>query len=192
MKKSDEYWKWHGTPNCKCVVCGKDMYVRPNRIKRVKHGITCSKKCDSVNRSLWFRGKENHQFGLKEDLNSSFKSWEKTTHYGYIKVHKKEHPFCDCNGFVFKHRLIVEENAENYDSKYFVEINGKKYLKPIVEVHHINENKKDNRIENLMPLTKEEHISLHNKLKEIIRNEKNGRILAIKRVANKEKKNGSN
>ena len=69
----DEIQKWHGTPNCKCVVCGKDMYIRPNRIKRAKHGVTCSKECSSKNRSKWFSGAGNHQFGLKEDLNSSFK-----------------------------------------------------------------------------------------------------------------------
>lgn len=171
----DEIQKWHGTPNCKCVVCGKDMYIRPNRIKRAKHGVTCSKECSSKNRSKWFSGAGNHQFGLKEDLNSSFKGWKRITNYGYIKVHKKDHPFCDYRGMVFEHRLVVEENAEKFEPFYFIEINGKKYLRKEYEVHHKNEIKTDNRIENLVIVTKSEHRSIHNLESKILRC-RNGQI----------------
>ena len=179
MVKNDEYWKYHSTPNCKCVICGKEIYIRPNRLKSIKHGVTCSIECGSKNRSKWFRGTENHQFGLKEELNPTFKSWKHKNSNGYIDVHKKDHPFCNTDGFVKEHRLVVEENADLFDSKYFVEIEGKKYLKPEVEVHHKNEIKDDNRIENLLPLTKVEHISLHNKQKEMIRDKSNGRIITF-------------
>lgn len=155
--------------NCKCIVCGKSMYVKPSRLKRVKHGITCSKECENKNRSIWFSGNGNHQFGLKEDLNSSFKSFKRISNYGYVLIHKKDHPFCDKNGMVLEHRLVVEDNADKFDSNYFVEIDGKKYLKKEYSVHHKNEIKTDNRIENLMILSKGEHTSLHNLEKRIIR-----------------------
>jgi len=56
---------------------------------------------------------------------------------GYIFILKPEHPFCNAIGYVREHRLVVE--------KYL-----KRYLKPKERVHHINEIKDDNRIENLM------------------------------------------
>lgn len=42
---------------------------------------------------------------------------------------------------------------------------GKKYLSPNYDVHHINQNKLDNRVENLMVLTRSEHKKLHHKIK---------------------------
>lgn len=169
------------TPNCKCIICGKDFYVRPGRLLNNKnHGFTCSKECGCKNRSLWFRGEGNHQFGLKEDLNASFKSWKRINRYGYVTVHKKDHPFCSKNGLVLEHRLIIEENADKLDSKFFIEIDGKKYLKKEYHVHHKNEIKNDNRFENLVVLTKQEHQSLHNSQKEIIRNRKGQIIASIK------------
>lgn len=180
MKESDEYWKWHGTPNCKCTVCGRSMYIRPNRLRRIKHGITCSRECASRNRSVWFRGKGNHQFGLKESLNASFKSWTRISRYGYILVHKKDHPFCSSDGMVFEHRLVVEENADLFNPKYFVEIDGKKYLKKEYDVHHKNEVKADNRVENLSVVTRAEHTRLHNLEREIVRNRK-GQIVAFEK-----------
>ena len=177
MKRDDEYYKWHNTPNCKCIICGKPFYLKPYQLQKRKHGATCSKECRSKNRSIWFSGEGNHQYGLKEDLNKSFKNWKKISHYGYILVHKKEHPFCTKDGFVFEHRLVVEENCDKFESKYFIEIDGKKYLRKEYEVHHKNEIKTDNRPENLMILTHSEHKKLHNAKIEIIRDSK-GRIIS--------------
>ena len=79
---------------------------------------------------------------------------------------------------MFQHRLVIEKNYKLFDKTYFLEINGNFYLKPEFSVHHINENKKDNRIENLQIITKSEHTYLHNKEKEIIRNNL-GRIIGV-------------
>ena len=177
MDKSDEYYKWHNTPNCKCVICGKPFYLKPYQLQRRKHGATCSKECRSKNRSIWFSGEGNHQYGLKEDKNASFKAWKRKNSHGYYIVHKKEHPFCDKEGFVLEHRLVVEENYQNYDSKYFVEVDGKYYLRKEFEVHHINEITTDNRPENLMILTHSEHKKLHCSKREIKRDSK-GKIIS--------------
>ena len=65
-----------------------------------------------------------------------------------------------------------------FDDKYFEVINGKHYLKKNVDVHHINFNHNDNRIENLIPLTRAEHTKLHNQNEVIYRNEK-GMIIGV-------------
>ena len=46
-------------------------------------------------------------------------------------------------------------------------------------MHHKNENKKDNRIENLEVMPKEEHSRLHCLENTIIRNKENGQIIGI-------------
>lgn len=105
-------------------------------------------------------GEGNHQYGLTGSKNSSWKSDEKISSYGYRMIRKPDHPFCDTDGFVFEHRLVVEEHwLTPFNS---VEINGQLYLPPEYEVHHINGDKLDNSPENLFILTKGFHITIHN------------------------------
>ena len=56
---------------------------------------------------------------------------------GYILIYRPEHPFCNSQGYIMEHRFIVEQYLG-------------RYLTPQEEVHHINEIKNDNRIENFM------------------------------------------
>ena len=56
---------------------------------------------------------------------------------GYIFILKPNHSFCNALGYVREHRLVVEKQIG-------------RLLKPKERVHHINEIKDDNRIENLM------------------------------------------
>lgn len=162
----------------KCVVCNRKMSVKPSRIKRVKHGITCSKKCFGARQKDMMKGSKNHQFGLKGNLNSSFKSDEKISNYGYKLIRKVSHPYCDCDGFVREHRLVVEANFKMYDIKYFINIDSNYYLKTNIVVHHRNENKLDNNPLNLVPLTRAEHSKLHNLDNTIIRDNK-GKIIGV-------------
>lgn len=110
------------------------------------------------------KGANNHQFGKRGSQNSSWKSDTKITNYGYRKIRSLDHPFKDCNGFVMEHRLIAEKYLLNDANS--VTINGRKYLKPELEVHHINGNKTDNRVGNLIIMTKSEHMSLHDSLRD--------------------------
>jgi hypothetical protein len=66
---------------------------------------------------------------------------------GYVRVLRPEHPYSN-HGYVYEHRLVVE--------KFFNRI-----LNPEESVHHVNEIKVDNRIENLFLTTRAEHAALH-------------------------------
>ena len=66
--------------------------------------------------------------------------------YLYAKV--ADHPKATKKGYVLMHRVVME----NYLGRY---------LNDNEIVHHVNEDKKDNRIENLISMTHSEHTALH-------------------------------
>lgn len=73
--------------------------------------------------------------------------------YDYALV--PEHPFATKLGYVFMHRVVMENHLGRLLNKNEV-------------VHHKNENKKDNRIENLQVMTLEEHSEYHQMKRGII------------------------
>lgn len=178
----EEWCKWNKTPNCKCATCGKKFYLKPSRIKSCKNGVTCSKECCNRYKSVWFSGENNHQYGLKGNLNASFKGEEiSDTNHNIvdIRVYNPSHPYADEYGRVLKHRLIVEQNHELFDAKFFDIINGVYVLKREYQVHHKDKNHSNNNVNNLEVLTRSEHTSEHNLEKIIIRDPITGRITGV-------------
>ena len=166
-----------------CVICGKLVHRKPSQIKKNKY-ITCSSKCRAIMYSQTFQGENNHQFGLKGSKNSSWKSDERISYYGYKLIRSLEHPFKNADGFVFEHRLVAEKYLLNQYNKII--INGKEYLSPDFHVHHIDFDRLNNSVDNLYVIPKALHIKFHNSLKEIIRNEKDGRIIHINKPEHSE------
>lgn len=85
---------------------------------------------------------------------------------GYINIYKPEHPFATSRNTVFEHRLVMEDylRLNKSKSEYLISIKGRLFLKKNVQVHHINGNKKDNRIENLKVFgSVEDHTKFHHK-----------------------------
>lgn len=144
--------------NVTCPICGKKFHLKPSAANNGSIHC-CSKECSKKYRSKQYSGEGNHQWGLKGRLNASWKSDEKITIYGYKKIRVLDHPFKDCDDFVLEHRLVAEQQLATPEQ--CVIVNGKKYLKPSLVVHHKNGNKLDNRPENLQILTLPEHTHLH-------------------------------
>jgi DNA-binding transcriptional regulator YiaG len=73
---------------------------------------------------------------------------------GYKMILVKNHPNADRFGYVFEHRLVMEQYLGRYLTKYEV-------------VHHKNEDKSDNRIENLYLSTISMHTTIHNQAEQM-------------------------
>jgi hypothetical protein len=76
------------------------------------------------------KGKKSH----------AWRGGEKKHSQGYVYIFHPNHPSCknkkSTNVYVFEHRLVMEKHLG-------------RYLKPEEVVHHINDIKSDNRLENL-------------------------------------------
>lgn len=166
----------------KCSFCNKDFYIKPNKVKKQKTHC-CSIKCSKELRKITSLGENNPNYGNTGHKSKLFKSDTKITNYGYIKKYCPEHPLCDHMGWVMEHRLVIEKSG--LFDKFLENKDGYKFLPKKYEVHHVDENKLNNDINNLIVLTKSEHTKLHNSKKEIIRDKKSGRIL---KIINKENK----
>lgn len=146
-----------------CAVCGCGFYVKLSHSSR---RVTCSKKCDGIRKRKMYDGESNPNYGNKGRKNPLFKTGRRTTHYGYIIVYKPDHPNSREDGYIFEHRLVMSEHLN-------------RPLKEWEIVHHKDEDKQNNKIENLEIMTLSQHQRHHSSLKILLRDEK-GRITGYK------------
>jgi DNA-directed RNA polymerase subunit RPC12/RpoP len=146
-----------------CIDCGKEL---TNHNKESMRCRLCFTKHHSIIMKGKFKGKNNPFYGkhhtnknkmilsiIKKDLfkditnHPKFKGFKRKDDRGYILVYLPTHPYGKGN-YVYEHRLVMENYLGRYLSKDEV-------------VHHINEIKNDNRIENLQLMSNSEHTTLH-------------------------------
>ena len=78
----------------------------------------------------------------------------KITKVGYVLIHCPFHPLAK-KGYVLEHRLVVEKKIGRHLTKEEV-------------VHHLDEDKSNNKIENLMLFpTQKAHSSFHRKVQQL-------------------------
>ena len=164
----------------KCLICKSVFYTKPCLKNKSKY---CSYQC------YWksLKGKVSWNKGIKTGLvpKSAFKKgmipWNKGLKWlamkgqnhpnwrggrkinsqGYILIYKPNHPFCDNTGYIREHRFIIEQYLG-------------RYLKSQERPHHLNNDKQDNRLENLYLFNSEtKHQKYHwvikkNKIRPII------------------------
>jgi hypothetical protein len=167
----------------KCVVCG-EFFQKGNQKQKA-----CSRRCNAIyqNKEKGKRfkcpicpicGKETRRLSAAKycsmkclhiaAMSSGNPMWKGGVNKkkdGYTTTLVYNHPFTDRNNRILTHRLVMENwLKENEPSNpYLVEIDGVKYLMNGVVVHHKNDIKDDNRIENLELLESQaKHLKKHN------------------------------
>jgi len=131
----------------KCKTCSKTFYDCPSN-KRKFCSIRCYRKFQ--------KGKHNSvatEFKKGQNIGSNHSMWKggRYASKGYIFVYKPKHPFPSKQHHILEHRFIMEKAMGRYLTRKEI-------------VHHINEIKDDNRIENLMLLVNRVyHFWLHKK-----------------------------
>lgn len=134
---------------------GKPGYwTGKKRIFSEKHkaNLRGRKLSEETKRKMSLAHKGQPMMGKPFGKGEKHPNWKngKTMQEGYIMILNPEHPY-SINRYVFEHRLIIE--------KYLG-----RYLNPEERIHHLNNIKTDNRIENLKLFPNEsEHQKFHHK-----------------------------
>ena len=82
----------------------------------------------------------------------TWKGGKRITNHGYVEIYCPNHPNSNKRHCVYEHQLVVEDHIGRFISKGEV-------------VHHIDGNKQNNNISNLLLLSNSEHARLHAILK---------------------------
>src|SRR5699024_1406120 len=128
---------------------------------------TCSKRCDSRRKRTMYQGGGNPNFGNRGEINPIYKGGTVSS-YGYKLIKKPEHPNAGVDGYIFEHRYVMSEHIG-------------RHLREDEVVHHKDENRLNNEINNLEIMSRSEHTKLHMKDYGIVRCSL-GRIKKIKRT----------
>ena len=171
--KNSPFWKG-GLVKKNCLICNKQFFTKPSQIKN-GDGKYCSKFCyhkswigrkhsqktiakmkkripSMLGKHLpqWLKDKISESLKKRQLVGSKNSNWKggKRIDNGYICIYKPDHPFANGN-YVYEHRFIMEQHLG-------------RYLKPEERVHHIDSNKINNRIENLILFANDsEHKKFH-------------------------------
>lgn len=134
-----------------CPVCSTEFSVPKCHAQRsVCCSIKCANKMPDRKRSS---GKDHYFWNGGQSEHSD----------GYLYVRTENHPFSGNAEYVLEHRVVMEKRMREKEPghHFLVEHQGLLYLRPEILVHHINEIKRDNRIENLIACTNAAHRSIH-------------------------------
>lgn len=158
---------------CQCDACGKEFKQYAVVVERSKKNY-CSADCKKEGMSKYNSGKNHpfygkkHKADTKEKMSanrSGDKNWrwqggKFISSLGYVMVKSPNHPRANRFGYVQEHRLVMEKKLG-------------RYLKSKEIVHHIDGNRQNNRIENLMLFeTAGKHTAHHKKLLKQLLNDK--------------------
>jgi len=155
MKCKGKLWTMEcakARPQMKCKVCGLLFSYHPSHEKRRQ---CCSTAC--ANKS---RARSNSHSGVE---NHNWKGGTAKHSDGYLYRASEHHPFASSEMYVFDHRLVMEEWMRETvpGHKFLIEVDGVKYLRTEIHVHHIDENKQNNRRKNLLACTASSHQLIH-------------------------------
>jgi len=144
-----------------CEACSSPFDVPNSHVDRRKY---CSKACKD--NSLEYRAMMSSL--TTGEANGMWVGGIVPHPDGYVYQRAPHHPF-QSNGYVLQHRLVMEAwLRENHpESPYLISLGTQKYLSPKYIVHHKDENRQNNTLDNLQSMTSSEHQILHDRLRKL-------------------------
>lgn len=136
-----------------CEMCAVEFRVKPSHFAKRK---TCSKTCDGLRKKRMYTGTGNPNFGNTGEKCAVWKGGRRLSNYGYVLLHKPEHPNSRPDGYIFEHRYLMSKALG-------------RPLRSDEIVHHIDGDKTNNDLSNLEITTLPDHTREHNKEREIVR-----------------------
>lgn len=137
-----------------CEHCYKTN--RMNNASKIK--CQCSPECPDIIPSITFNGDprtfvKGHE--MRGPNGPNYKGGIKESKEGYYTYKFPNHPYATKDGYVAGHRLVMEQYYSIiFDEEVFLPY-------PKYEIHHIDENVKNNSLINLELVTHKEHRKLH-------------------------------
>ena len=113
------------------------------RNKKLRESLT-GRKMDQASREKLAEARKCHFNGLNGYGHT------KPHNNGYTSVYCPDHPRARTDGYVMLHTVVMERHIG-------------RFLKRDEVVHHINHDRSDNRIENLLLMNKKDHMAMHMK-----------------------------
>lgn len=122
--------------------------------------VFCSYKCRNASATF----KMSSADAVRREKNPMWSGGNVDHSDGYLYDYAADHPFAS-NGYVLSHRLVMERwlRLKDESSPFLIKLGNQWYLSPEFIVHHIDENKRNNSINNLSCLTAAEHTGLHSR-----------------------------
>lgn len=140
-KNPYELYIWHA-----CELCGSERWVV------FLHGQPRNKICNRCHYKDWSAKGTAAVIGKKLEQAHHWKGGRKTHSGGYMYVMLSEHdpfyPMADERAYILEHRLIMAKHLD-------------RCLDSLEIVHHIDGNRKNNKLDNLQLLSIGEHLRLH-------------------------------
>lgn len=124
-----------------CLKCGVEFAA-------IRTSKFCSYRCGKIERKWSDTHKNNIRISKMGEKNPSFSGGKRISKSGYVLVLDRDNTSSNSRGYILEHRLVMEKHI------------GRK-LKKSEHIHHINEIKTDNRIDNLKIMSASEHSSHH-------------------------------
>src|SRR3990167_7409559 len=115
------------------IGCSYSAVVYASRLYKIVIPVRRTHRKSS--KPVWNKGK--HPEYMQGSNHHNWHGGRQFTSAGYIYIWIPKHPHANKQGYVLEHRLVMEKHIG-------------RYLEPKEAVHHLNGNKKDNRIENLI------------------------------------------
>lgn len=99
-------------------------------------------------RKIYCRFKTGHHNNGKLEKSRFWKGGRYIDSIGYVQIYRPNHP-SSRNGYIAEHRLVMEQSIG-------------RYLNKDEHIHHKDENRQNNDLDNLQLLTRSQHTTIHN------------------------------